>query len=331
MRELSQLRPILSRTRLAAHYTHHARITRPGHPEGLGLSDVGAFEHWRQDAERRGLFIAFDGEALHCWWPGPLVYSDLGRIERFWLELLASAGIKAPPVAAAPYEPEESFAGCWHAWHTTQHLTKAKAGEDEDAEPEDQGTLFAQTGERSEPPLCFVDVETTGEAKGGPPSRVLQLALCRVEPDGKERWFDSLINPDRDSEWFAFQVHKITRRDTLRAPRFSSILGQVLPLLEGALLVAHNGKTCDEPHLRRELALAGVSAPPWLGLVDTLHIARKLWPKPHKLGDLAERFGLEAGAAHDAKGDVITLRALWQRVRQERTGSVWNLPGLFLP
>jgi exodeoxyribonuclease X len=54
-------------------------------------------------------------------------------------------------------------------------------------------------------------------------------------------------------------------------------------------------------------------------VIDTLKLARSLWPEAesHKLQTLRYTFGLDAGSAHRAMGDVITTISLMRRIAQE--------------
>lgn len=53
--------------------------------------------------------------------------------------------------------------------------------------------------------------------------------------------------------------------------------------------------------------------------IDTLKLSRMVWPEldSHKLQTLRYTFGLDAGSAHRAMGDVITTISLARRIAEE--------------
>lgn len=56
-------------------------------------------------------------------------------------------------------------------------------------------------------PISVVDVETTGLHPRG--DRIIEIAVVRIEPDGKSRTiFDNLVNPRRPVS--ATEIHGIT-------------------------------------------------------------------------------------------------------------------------
>lgn len=107
-------------------------------------------------------------------------------------------------------------------------------------------------------------------------------------------------------------IHSITLTDVVDAPSLADTLRQILPRLEGEVLVQHNGfdksaieKACDE---------YGIVMPDvtWL---DSATVVRRVWPerakKGYGLADVSEMLGYEFDhhkAHEDAKaaGNIIT-------------------------
>ena len=201
---------------------------------------------------------------------------------------------------------------CWHAWHSTRHLLTY--GEQNSPEDELQERLFEAAQHIPEQtPLCFADIETTGLSKSE--DRIIQLALCRVEPTGEVESYASYFNPEgRPNK--AFFINHIPDWKLKRAPLFKQELSRLVPLLSGAVFIAHNARRCDEPFLKQELR----DSWPCVGVIDTLPISRRIWPEAprHKLEVLAPWLGLPQGKVHDAQGDVETLMALWFAIREAR-------------
>src|SRR3970282_2271203 len=94
------------------------------------------------------------------------------------------------------------------------------------------------------------------------------------------------------------------------------------------ILVAHNAQEFDVPVLRR--AARGLERLDRLTFFDTYPLARSLWRDSARLGDLALRFGVDAGRSHHALDDARTLARVFsrlgaQRVKRARTATRTNL------
>ena len=104
--------------------------------------------------------------------------------------------------------------------------------------------------------FAVLDFETTGFswAEG---DRVVEIGLVQLdqnaEPTGA---WSTLIDPCRPMA--GTQVHQITDRDVLHAPRFAEVAGLVTASCAGRVLVAHN-LGFDAGFLRNELARAGMA------------------------------------------------------------------------
>ncbi len=159
-------------------------------------------------------------------------------------------------------------------------------------------------------PLCFFDFETTGLSPAHN-HRVCEVALMRVCGGRVETSYTTLINPQRPIDARAFAVNHISA-DMLRdAPTFDGIADELLSLLEGAVLVAHNA-SFDVAFLAHELQLIGYHLPVF-PVLDTLILARQLLPRhrSHSLHALSKDLGLRS-PTHRAASDVQTLWGLFQ-------------------
>ena len=75
-------------------------------------------------------------------------------------------------------------------------------------------------------PLACFDLETTGTDIGE--DRIVQIAVIRVEPDGAEQSFVSLVNPGRSIPAAASAVHGIQDDDVREAPSFAALWPQFI-------------------------------------------------------------------------------------------------------
>jgi DNA polymerase III subunit epsilon len=151
------------------------------------------------------------------------------------------------------------------------------------------------------------------ETNGCPPrDRAIELGVsvwrCGEEVGSYER----LIDPGTPVAPFVTRLTGIRQSDLEGCPGFEEILPEVVPLLEGSVVVAHN-LPFDRRILLDELDRAGGDPALASPAVCTLRLARRLLPKEERknLDALAERFGLNFTARHRALGDArVTGRLL---------------------
>lgn len=176
-------------------------------------------------------------------------------------------------------------------------------------------------------PFAFLDVETTGlEPERG--HRVCEIAVVRTVGRVETRRFSSLVNPGRPMGAGAQTVSDITDSMVADAPRFRNVLDTVLPLLDGAVIVAHN-VPFDLGFVNHELRLAW--QPHLKNLtVDTLAIARRAYRFPsNSLDALTQRLGLFHPQQHRALGDALAVKSLlWWLTDDLRAKGVQTLGDL---
>src|SRR5688572_23448603 len=141
----------------------------------------------------------------------------------------------------------------------------------------------------------ILDTETTGldPALG---HRILEIAGVEIvnrRLTGNR--FHRYVNPGRDSEEAALQIHGLTREFLEDKPRFADVAAEFLEFVRGAELVIHNAGF-DTAFIDNELKLLAVDpvAACCAGVVDTLKMARELYPgKRNGLDALCERHGVD--------------------------------------
>lgn len=141
----------------------------------------------------------------------------------------------------------------------------------------------------------ILDTETTGlDPRQG--HRVIEIAA--VEMLNRRltgRHFHRYLNPDRDIEEGALQVHGISRDFLQDKPRFADIAAEFIEFVHGAALIIHNAPF-DTAFLNAELALQGMgNLQTFSGeVVDTLPLARSLHPgQRNSLDALCKRYGID--------------------------------------
>jgi DNA polymerase-3 subunit epsilon len=136
-----------------------------------------------------------------------------------------------------------------------------------------------------------LDTETTGlEHENG--HRIIEIGCVEVvERRLTHRNLHFYLNPERDIDAAASQVHGLTLDDLRDKPRFADIADEFLAFCEGAEIIIHNA-AFDVGFLDAELARLGRGAfrDCCCGVVDTLAMAKEQYPgKRNNLDALCER------------------------------------------
>jgi len=163
---------------------------------------------------------------------------------------------------------------------------------------------------------CYVllDLETTGANPVH--DRITEIAAMRIEHGEVVAQWSSLVQPGQRIPPFIQQLTGITDAMVADAPSFAAVLPELLKLLDGAVLVAHNVRF-DHGFLKQAAAREGVDLR--VKTLCTVRLSRKLYPQArgHGLDALMRRHGLQSQARHRAMGDVRVLHAWLQAVRAE--------------
>lgn len=139
-----------------------------------------------------------------------------------------------------------------------------------------------------------LDTETTGlDPKQG--HRIIEVAA--IELDGRkvsDRHFHRYVNPEREVDAGAAEVHGLTLERLQDELKFADIAKGLLEFLEGAELIIHNAPF-DIGFLNMEFERLGL--PPVTdrcGVIDTLKLAKDLHPgKKNNLNALCDRYQID--------------------------------------
>lgn len=161
----------------------------------------------------------------------------------------------------------------------------------------------------------FLDTETTGlEPRLG--HRIIEVAgveMVNRRLTGKH--FHRYLNPGRDSDEGALQVHGLTTEFLSDKPKFTEVVDELLEYIAGAELIIHNAPF-DIGFLDAELALVRKKklATYCPAVVDTLRMAKDLHPgKRNGLDSLCERYQIDNSARtlHGALLDAELLAEVY--------------------
>ena len=158
----------------------------------------------------------------------------------------------------------------------------------------------------------FLDTETTGlDWELG--HRVVEIGCIEVSARRiTENSFHSYVNPERQVESEAQEVHGLTTEFLLDKPRFLELLEEFLSFIEGCELVIHNA-SFDIGFLNNEIRLvdpARGKIDDYCQVVDSLALARQLHPgQRNSLDALAKRYQVDT-SQRTYHGGLLDARIL---------------------
>jgi len=149
-----------------------------------------------------------------------------------------------------------------------------------------------------------LDTETTGiDPKQG--HRIIEIGaieLVNHVPTGEK--YHVYINPEREVEQGAFEVHGLSTEFLADFPNFAGIVDEFLEFVGDATLVIHNAKF-DMAFLNAELTRLGRPPMPMERAIDTLAMARRKFPGAQaSLDALCRRFEIN-NTHRDLHGALI--------------------------
>ena len=160
--------------------------------------------------------------------------------------------------------------------------------------------------------LLTIDTETSGLAPAEG-TGVCDLAIACVDEDFEVYWkIESLIDPECIISPGAMGVHHITQEMVADKPTLGEFMRlQKYPFDDADVFIGHS--------VNFDLRFVRDYLPETFQTIDTLKLSRLVWPDldSHKLQTLRYTFGLDAGSAHRAMGDVITTISLARHICEE--------------
>jgi len=144
----------------------------------------------------------------------------------------------------------------------------------------------------------ILDTETTGlEPSQG--HRIIEIgAVEMINRRLTGNRFHQYLNPDREIDPGAIEIHGITNEMLADKPRFQDIAADLLEFLSGAELIIHNAPF-DTGFINHELGLMGSATPiatieQSTTVLDTLRLARQLHPgQKNDLDSLCRRYSVD--------------------------------------
>ena len=182
----------------------------------------------------------------------------------------------------------------------------------------------------------FIDTETTGlDPRQG--HRIIEIAAVEfVDRRATGRHMHVRIDPEREIDVGATEVHGLTWDDLRDRPKFRDVAAEFADFVRGADWIIHNAPF-DTAFLDAELARADFAPCQHLAarIVDTLAMAREAFPgKRNNLDALCERFGVDNGrrTLHGALLDAQLLAEVWLAMtRGQESLTIDMAPPAYVP
>lgn len=180
--------------------------------------------------------------------------------------------------------------------------------------------------------LVAVDVETTGLDPES--DEIIEVAAVAFEPQREQIEYASLVKPTRPVPPQISCITGISQEMLDDAPDIETVLRELLPLLDGAVIVAHNAGF-DLAFLMKAASNCGM-LPRWREVIDTLELSRIALPtlRSHKLEVLVSHLGVERKRSHraldDARAEVqlfFQLKRALAELGPELLGELLELTG----
>src|SRR6266705_2157135 len=251
------------------------------------LTDPAAIPEAVRLAERLAAAIAAEQE---------IVIAPQGGLEIALRGMLIAAGVRHLPTATNLHQPPPTSIPSALILFKALHLLHARE--------------LATALER----YVTFDLETTD--KDVEVCEVVEVGAVRVVGGEIVDRFHTLVQPYRPITPGATKVHGYTDGDVRNARPFAEVWPEFRAFIGDDVLIAHNGQHFDIPVLRR--LAAGWEGLDTLVFYDTLPLVRSLSRDSAKLEDLALRFGIDAGRAHHALDDAVTLARVYRELERLR-------------
>ncbi len=155
-----------------------------------------------------------------------------------------------------------------------------------------------------------LDTETTG-LEVSQQHRIIEIGCVElIDRKLTGRTYHQYIQPDREIDQGAIEVHGISNESLVDKPRFAEISDDFIEFVKGSQLVIHNAPF-DIGFLNAEFALAGTGTIDDLcEVLDTLALARRMHPgQKNNLDALCNRYSVD-NSNREFHGALLDARIL---------------------
>lgn len=163
--------------------------------------------------------------------------------------------------------------------------------------------------------FAVLDFETTGNQSS---DVIIQVGLAIIDEHSTvSQVYRSFVKPGIPIPPFITGLTGITEDDVKDAPELDDVMMEMVPLLEGAVLVGHN-VAFDFNYLQSALDQTGYL--PFTGrILDTMDFLKILFPSltSYQLGQVSSEFNVEHDRPHQADSDALATALIFLKCLEE--------------
>lgn len=151
-------------------------------------------------------------------------------------------------------------------------------------------------------PIAFFDIESTGT--NTQQDRIVEISVIKINPQGKEEFLSSIINPEIPIPQEAIEIHGITNEEVVGKPIFKDFAQELFEFLKDCDIGGFYMSKFDLPLLEKEFERVGIPySRQGKSIIDVLTIYHKFNPR-----DLSSAYkeycGKDLDGAHRSEADV---------------------------
>lgn len=161
------------------------------------------------------------------------------------------------------------------------------------------------------PEFIVFDIETTGRSRTAEIAEIAAIKVVNGQVDASSE-FSTTVYIDGQMPDAARDVNHITDEELENSPHMTSALTAFVEFIgPRPILVGHNIKTFDVPHIKRVAKACNIDFS-YQKLIDTLELAKRAWPdEGHTMDELREALGIDNHNAHRALKDCYDELAVY--------------------
>ena len=163
--------------------------------------------------------------------------------------------------------------------------------------------------------FIVIDLETTGNRPHK--DSITEVGAVLIENREIKNVYSSFVYTDQTIPEYIQELTGITNELIEDAPGLDQVITELLPMLEGAVFVAHNANF-DLGFIQQALDELGYSA--FKGpVIDTLDLSRILFPmnQSYKLGEMTQELEIEHENPHRAVDDALATAKLFLQLMSQ--------------
>ncbi len=156
---------------------------------------------------------------------------------------------------------------------------------------------------------AIIDIETTGGKFDS--ESITEIAILKYDGEEILDQFSSLVNPEKEIDFFVKKLTGINNQMLKNAPKFFNIAKRIINITDDCVLVAHNA-SFDYRVLKTEFRRLGYNYSK--KTLCTVNLSKKLIPNKnsYSLGKLTKNLGIPLKRNHRALDDAIATFNLFK-------------------